>query len=114
MMAVWHENAAAPPDDPIGLIKPHGWLRVEMTHSRAWIVVDHLGDQTFLLHWIESDVKGWGSKLLGSISRWADEERRLGSLVCEPELCPFYERQGWEKMGPFAFTAMAMGRTPRC
>lgn len=96
------ENVAVPNDAELVVllaasINPSGWCHFWTAKSDAW-VWSH--ERSFILQWIESGQRGDGSILMRGISSWADMHRMLsGSLVCDPDLAPFYARFGWER-GP--------------
>lgn len=105
-MTVAIHRGAAPPAEiaalPADLVGPGGiWLRFGTIAAYAMVWLPE-GTGAFLVHWIESSVKGQGSVVMSAINDWADRERLDGSLLCTAELARWYQRFGWEIVGGFA------------
>jgi hypothetical protein len=99
-----HKNAAPPAEVaalPADLIGPGSWLRFSApaAHAMVWLPAEN---PVFLLHWIESAVRGQGSVVMTAVGEWADREGLDGSLLCTAEKASWYQRFGWQIVGGFA------------
>jgi hypothetical protein len=112
MTAIHVEHTKGPIGDPVtGLLPPDAWDLFETAGAQAFVL--RRPDGTFLLHWIESWFKGSGTELLRAIGVWADEHRMQGRLTCELKLARFYQRGGWEVVGPWGLPGyVEMWRQP--
>lgn len=95
---------------------PGDWTIFRTGDSFAEVLERGEGDR-FLLHWIVSGHKGDGSLLLDAIGQWADQRQLPGRLTCHDDLCPFYARYGWKRVGTFyglgEISTAEMERLPR-
>lgn len=107
-------GAPAPPDDPISLFRPNGWIQFNSERGNAWVMPEHGAPDFFLLHWIESTAPGGGRELMQSIDAWARiTSQSFCSCLCSVEVVGFYEKCGWRQLGEFGAEGfVAMGWQP--